>query len=121
MQTIQIFFLQNQESVKNVLTYFQKLKQPTGPTTNLEKTTVLPINTNITMNLPTEITIKDQNETIKILGIYFNEDLQYANNINWQKTIDKMEKHINKLSPRILSLNGKVILANTLILSKHPF
>ena len=35
------------------------------------------------MNLPTEITIKDQNETIKILGIYFNEDLQYANNINW--------------------------------------
>ena len=59
MQTIQIFFLQNQESVKNVLTYFQKLKQATGATINLEKTTVLPINTNITMNLPTEITIKD--------------------------------------------------------------
>ena len=110
------FFLQNQESVKNVLIYFQKLKQATGATINLEKTTVLPINTNITMNLPTEIKIKEQNETTKILGIYFNEDLQYANNINWQKTIDKMEKHINKLSPRILSLNGKVILANTLIL-----
>ena len=121
MQTIQIFFLQNQESVKNVLTYFQKLKQPTGATTNLEKTTVLPINTNITMNLPTEITIKDQNETIKILGIYFNEDLQYANNINWQITIDKMEKDINKLSPRILSLNGKVTIATTLILSKTSF
>ena len=73
------------------------------------------------MNLPTEIKIKEQNETTKILGIYFNEDLQYANNINWQKTIDKMEKHINKLSPRILSLNGKVILANTLILSKTSF
>ena len=116
-----IFFLQNQESVKNVLIYFQKLKQATGATINLEKTTVLPINTNITMNLPTEITIKEQNETTKILGIYFNEDLQYANNINWQKTIDKMEKHINKLSPRILSLNGKVILANTLILSKTSF
>ena len=72
--------------------------------------TVLPINTNITTNLPTEITMKDQNENIKILGIYFNEDLQYANNINWQITIDIIEKHINKLSPRILSLNGKVIL-----------
>ena len=83
--------------------------------------TVLPINTNITTNLPTEITIKDQNETIKILGIYFNEDLQYANNINWQITIDKMEKDINKLSPRILSLNGKVTIANTLILSKTSF
>ena len=62
--------------------------------------------------------MKDQNENIKILGIYFNEDLQYANNINWQITIDIIEKHINKLSPRILPLNGKVILANTLILSK---
>ena len=81
------FFLQNQESVKNVLKYFQKLKEATSTTINLEKTTVLPINTNITTNLPTEITMKDQNENIKILGIYFNEDLQYANNINWQITI----------------------------------
>ena len=52
------FFLQNQESVKNVLKYFQKLKEPTGATINLEKTTVLPINTDITTNLPTGITIK---------------------------------------------------------------
>ena len=32
-----------------------------------------------------------------------------------------MEKDINKLSPRILSLNGKVTIANTLILSKTSF
>ena len=32
-----------------------------------------------------------------------------------------MEKHINKLSPRILSLNGKAIIASTLILSKTSF
>ena len=92
------FFLQNQESVKNVLKYFQKLKEPTGATINLQKTTVLPINTDITTNLPTGITIKDQNENIKILAIDFNEDLQYANNINWQIRIDKMEKHNQTLS-----------------------
>ena len=90
------FFLQNQESVKNVLKYFQKLKEATGATINLEKTTVLPINTDITTNLPTGITIKKN--TIKILAIYFNEDLQYANNINWQIRIDKMEKHNQTLS-----------------------
>ena len=92
------FFLQNQESVKNVLKYFQKLKEPTGATINLQKTTLLPINTDITTNLPTGITIKDQNENIKILAIDFNEDLQYANNINWQIRIDKMEKHNQTLS-----------------------
>ena len=90
------FFLQNQESVKNVLKYFQKLKEPTGATINLQKTTELPINTDITTNLPTGITIKKN--TIKILAIYFNEDLQYANNINWQIRIDKMEKHNQTLS-----------------------
>ena len=37
------FFLQNQESIKNVLKYFQKLKEATGATINFEKTTVLPI------------------------------------------------------------------------------
>ena len=32
-----------------------------------------------------------------------------------------MENHINKLTPRILSLQGKVILLNTLILSKTSY
>ena len=32
-----------------------------------------------------------------------------------------MENDINKLSSRILSLNGKVIIKNTLILSKTPY
>ena len=40
------FFLQNEESVKNVLNYFQKLQAATGSTNNYKKTTVLPINTN---------------------------------------------------------------------------
>ena len=44
--------------------------------------TVIPTNTEITTNLPNEITIKEQIETIKILGIYFNEDLQHANELN---------------------------------------
>ena len=32
-----------------------------------------------------------------------------------------MENHTNKLSPRVLSLYGKVILLNTLILSKATY
>ena len=43
---------------------------------------LIPINTEITTNLANEITTKEQNETIKILGIYFNEDLQHANELN---------------------------------------
>ena len=102
------FFLQNEESVKNVLNYFQKLQAATGSTNNYKKTTVLPINTNQTLNLPQQIKIKQRYETIKILGIQFNENLQLANSQNWTKIIEKITHQINKLSQRILSLKGKV-------------
>ena len=76
------FFLQDQNSVRNVIKYFQELKNATGATINFEKTTVIPINMDNTSNLPKQITIKKQFETIKILGILFNKDLHYANQIN---------------------------------------
>ena len=115
------FFLKSQDSVKNVLTFFENLNKATGANIKLEKTTVLPINTDNTkqtQEITPPITVKEQFQTTKILGIYFNEDLKNASQINWDNIIEKMEKHINILSPRILSLHGKTILINTLILSK---
>ena len=107
-----------------VLKFFQNVNKATGTTVNLEKTTVLPINTDDTEQIPKitlQITIKEQFETIKIIGIYFNENLKNASLTNWDIILDKMEKHINKLSPRILTLYGKTILINTLILSKASY
>ena len=52
--------------VKNVLKYFQKLKEATGATINLEKTAVLSINKENITKLLNEITIKEQHETMKI-------------------------------------------------------
>ena len=115
------FFLQNQRSVTNVITYFQKLQKATGATINYNKTTVLPINTEVSTNLPKEIKIKERYQTIKILGILFNENLQEAHRQNWRNTTEKITKHINKLSQGILSLKGKVQIVNTLILSKTSF
>ena len=115
------FFLQDQNSVKNVIKYFQKLQKATGATINFEKTTVILINTDNSSNLSKQIKIKEQFETMKILGILFNKDLHYANQINWENIIEKMEKHISKLSTRTLSLYRKTIIINTLILSKTSF
>ena len=56
------FFLKNQESVQKVLTFFQNLNKTTGATINLEKTTVLPINTNNTkqiQEITPSITLKE--------------------------------------------------------------
>ena len=104
-----------------MLEYFKNIKKATGSTINLEKTTVLRINIDNAINIPNEITIKEQYETTKILGILFNDDLHCLNQINWQILLEKMENHINKLSPRILYLYGKVIIINIFILSKTSY
>ena len=78
-------FLKNQESVQKVLNFFQNLNKATGATINLEKTTVIPINTENTkqiQEITPPITVKEQFETTKILGIYFNEDLKNATQVN---------------------------------------
>lgn len=41
--------------------------------------------------------------------------------MNWQQILAKMENHINKLTPRRLSLYGKPILLNILILTKTAY
>ena len=44
-------------------------------------------------NITPKITINEQLQTTKILGIYFNKNLKNANQINWDNTLEKMEKH----------------------------
>ena len=49
------FLLTEQESVEKVIEYFQKLKKVTGATINLEKTKLLPINTDKTNNIKNQL------------------------------------------------------------------
>ena len=112
-------FLKNQESVNNALTFFCTLNKAMGTTINLEKKhSITNEHWKQIQKITPKITIKKQFETTKNLGIYFNENLKNVSQINWDNILQKIEKHINKLSPRILSLYGKTILINTLILSK---
>ena len=60
-------------------------------------------------------------ETIKLLGIIFTDDLKTTNTINWNNCIQEIEKQTQQLSRRLLSLRGKAILLNRLILSNVTF
>ena len=118
------FFLNDTKSIQSVLTCFDKLKDATGSTINLEKSTVLPINTNDTQTLKQTLTtlqIKQQYQTIEVLGIIFCEGLKRTTETNWQKILGKMENHIKKLASRQLSLYGKTIILNTLIMAKTTY
>ena len=79
--------LTKQESIQVAISYFQKLNKATGSTINLEKTKVLPINTDQTSDIQKDIknvTILEQYQYIEILGILFSEDLKDTILVNWQ-------------------------------------
>ena len=118
------FLIKTQQSATHILNYFEKLKKVTGSTMNFEKTKILPINTDQIQYLKqnvNNITILEQHKNIKILGIFFSENMKEMIETNWEHTLQKMENHIRKLTPRNLSLYGKTILINTLILAKTTF
>ena len=107
--------------MENVIKFFQKLQKATGPTINLEKTTILPINTDQTSYIQRHIpyiSVKEQHQETKILGITICQSLKDAILTNWHEIIQKMQNHINKLSLRQLLLFGKVKILNSLILAK---
>ena len=109
------FLLTEQESIKLVIKFFEKLNKARSSTINLEKTKVLPINTDQTSYIQkheTSIKILEQHQYIKILDTIL---------VNWPNTLTKMENHIQKLTIRQFSLYGKSILINTLILAKTTF
>ena len=100
------------------------MNKATGSTINLKKTKVLPINTDRTSYIQKDIktvTILEQYQYIEILGILFSEDLKDTILVSWQNIFKKMENHIQKMSRKQLSLYGKSILINTLILAKTTF
>ena len=118
------FLLTEQESIKFVINFFEKFNKAPGSCINLEKTKVLPTNTDQTSYIQKHeknITILERYQYIEILGIFSSEDLKDTILLNWQNTLTKMENHIQKMSTRQLSLHGKSMLINTLILAKAIF
>ena len=118
------FLLTEQESIKFVINFFEKFNKAPGSSINLEKTKVLPTNTDQTSYIQKHeknITILERYQYIEILGIFSSEDLKDTILLNWRNTLTKMENHIQKMSTRQLSLHGKSMLINTLILAKAIF
>ena len=75
------FLLSTQQSIHQVIRFLKKLEKATGSTINLEKTKVLPINTDQISHIQettTDIAILEQHQYIKILGIFVSKNLNEA-------------------------------------------
>ena len=115
------FITINEESIIENKNFLTKYKKASGAIININETTITELsnakNYNLQNNLVNFKIIKDK-ELFKILRIYFFKDLQFANIHIWNKCIQKIENQINLFSKRKLSLRGKAIILNSIVLSK---
>ena len=115
------FFVMSEKSITEILIFFKKYEMATGATINLSKTKILTLGNAKIYNLDQKtqnIQIIQPKNFIKILDIYFTTDLQKTSNFNWEQTTKILDKQLQHLSRRHLSLRGKAILLNSIILSK---
>lgn len=82
---------------------------------NEEKTTFMRIGE--AKIVPTNFAFKEE-EHMKILGINFGKDEKNSVNMKWEEILGGMERRLIFWKQRNLNVKGKVLIANTLLLSK---
>ena len=95
MPAIPIFFVIAEDSIVEILNFFKQYELATGATINISKTKITPLANATIYNLDQKIQniqMKKPTEFIKILGIYFTNNLQETSNYNWNKCILQVEK-----------------------------
>ena len=98
---------------------FFKYKTATGCSLNINKTEGLLIQTNGVFYNNNKFPIKWKiTDSVKVLGIHFNNDVEMTNRYNTTKCIQKMENNVKLQNQRHLSLKGETIIIRTILLSQ---
>ncbi|GFR92876.1 retrovirus-related Pol polyprotein from type-1 retrotransposable element R2 [Elysia marginata] len=112
--------LKNDDSLGHALKDIEEFTGISGLKLNINKSIGMRVGSSKN-NPPGDQGIKriNNNENIKILGIYFNAS-QESSTIeeNWKPQVEKIKILIKRWSKRDLSLYGKVVIAKSLLLSK---
>ena len=116
------FISSNFEDIPLLFEKFSKYEKATGCTLNTHKTKGLLLQTHNVATICQKYPITwCTDEFVRILGVQFNNDYEHTKYFNIQSCIWQMEECAKTQSQRNLSLKGKTIVINTLILPKLWF
>lgn len=80
----------NEESIIDIIQFFRKYETASGATINKNETKLIPLANARIHNLQNKIQnikITKDREILKILGIFFSNNLNSANEYNWQECL----------------------------------
>lgn len=111
------------DKIDEVRRVFEDFGCVSGSKLNLAKTTAIDVGDTSRisrMNLPRNDWLNMQ-ETVKILGIEFQNNQRSLVSENWKKIILGITRLLNAYRGRILSIHQKIIICNTFVTSKIWF
>lgn len=103
-------------SINEVMKVFEVYGRASGAKINVEKSCIMQFGDQKHVTCKWAYERKDQ--SIKILGLVFGEKMAEARNESWTGVINKMKQKVTVWRMRKLSLKGKVVVLNTLVISK---
>ena len=111
-------FLKDKQDMINSFTMLKDFEGFTGLKLNVHKTNAMQIGARRECeNLPFKTV-----EKIKILGIYFeNDKMAMGIETNWKNRIERIQSLIRNWSKRDLSIQGKVVVVKTFLISQLVF
>ena len=110
--------LSQKTKLYNVFKILNMFQRATGSTINSEKTKGLCIGIIDEVDPLLEKIQWKNIEGMEILGVYYFADYMQTQNYNWRITVEQFKTQLQGLKKRKLSLKGKVLVLNTVVMSK---
>ena len=110
-------FVSDLDSVNQVFNIYDLYNRASGSKVNVEKSEILPLG-RAAINPPSNLAVKVISDYVEVLGLHIGKDKKNCMSKNWDNKIDKCIKLMNTWKARSLSLKGKVLIANSLVISR---
>ncbi len=104
------------KSIDKAMEVLERYCKGTGAKINTEKTKYMRVG--LTNDISNKIQFKEEKKNMKILGIRVGENENEISNVVWEEVFKGMQKRLNFWKLRNLFLKGKVLVINSLFLSK---
>ncbi len=113
--------MKDKDSITNVIEIINRFSFFAGPNLNVSKTKGIWLGPLKDLGLRKFCDITWTGNPIKCLGIYLGHKKEKCDFLNWNKKLDNIHNTLNLWKCRDLSIEGKILIIKTMIISKIVF
>lgn len=108
----------DKKSIFEILNVFELYGRASGARINVQKSEVMCIGTGKLLLDDKKLLNITETNVMKVLGVYFGKNKLECENLNWRSKVQNIKQVLNMWRQRLLTIQGRVNVINTLLMSK---